>query len=87
MILAGDLNAKPDSRTVAHFAQAPWSILPNEPPAATFPAAAPTTESDYIILRGLQAVKPATVVAETTGSDHRPVLGVVALPKEPACSR
>ncbi|MEO0017852.1 MAG: hypothetical protein RLZZ522_1135 [Verrucomicrobiota bacterium] len=81
VILAGDLNSKPDSRTVANFAQAPWTIMPKETSAATFPAAAPTSESDYIILRGLQAAKPATVVAATTGSDHRPVLGVVALPK------
>lgn len=81
VILAGDFNAKPDSRTVANFAQAPWTIVPKEAPTATFPAAKPTSEIDYIILRGLQAAKPATVVAEAGASDHRPVLGVVTLPK------
>jgi endonuclease/exonuclease/phosphatase family metal-dependent hydrolase len=81
VILAGDFNAKPDSRTLANFAQAPWSIVPKEAPAGTHPAGTPTTEIDYIVLRGLQAVKPATVTAEATASDHRPVLGVVALPK------
>ena len=81
VILAGDFNAKPASRTLANFAQAPWSIVPKEGPAATHPAATPTTEIDYVILRGLQAVKPATVIAEAAASDHRPVLSVVALPK------
>lgn len=81
VILAGDFNAKPDSRTLANFAQAPWSIVPKEGQPATQPAGNPTTEIDYIVLRGLQAVKPATVVAEAVASDHRPVLGVVALPK------
>lgn len=81
VILAGDFNAKPDTRTLANFAQAPWMIVPKDGPAATHPAAKPTTEIDYIILRGLQAVKPATVVAEAAASDHRPVSGIVALPK------
>lgn len=81
VILAGDFNAKPDSRTLANFAQAPWSIVPKDGQLTTHPAANPTTEIDYLVLRGLQAVKPATVIAEATASDHRPVLGVVALPK------
>ena len=81
VILAGDFKAKPDARALANYAQAPWTILPKDAPVATFPAAAPATEIDYIILRGLQAVKPASVIAEPAASDHRPVLGVVALPK------
>jgi endonuclease/exonuclease/phosphatase family metal-dependent hydrolase len=81
VILAGDFNAKPDSRTLANFAQAPWTVIPKAAPALTHPASQPTTEIDYLVLRGLRATREATVTAEATASDHRPVLAIIARPE------
>lgn len=80
VILAGDFNAKPDSRTLANFAQAPWTVVPKTAPTLTHPADKPDTEIDYIIVRGLRATKQANVTAETIASDHRPVLAIIARP-------
>ena len=80
VVLAGDFNAKPDSRALANFAQAPWTVNPKEGPPATHPADKPEIEIDYVIVRGLRAAKPATVIAESVASDHRPVLTTVARP-------
>lgn len=73
LVVAGDFNAEPGSAALAPFAKAPWVIAPKAAPAATYPADKPNTEIDYIVLRGLSATGPATVVAEAVASDHRPV--------------
>jgi len=78
VILAGDLNAKPDSQTVKVFTQAPWTLVPKDGAGFTYPASEPHTEIDYIILRGLRSVQPSEVVAESVASDHRPVIATVA---------
>lgn len=81
IFLAGDFNAKPDSKTLAVFAQAPWVTVTKQSPSATHPADKPTDEIDYTVVRGLKASKPTTVIAETTASDHRPLVAVVAKPE------
>lgn len=83
VILAGDFNTTPENRAMAHFSQAPWSIVAKSPPAATYPATDPKSEIDHIVLRGLQAAGPATVPAlpNPPPSDHRPVLTTVRLPE------
>lgn len=80
VVLAGDFNAKPDSRTLANFAQAPWTVIPKAAPSLTHPANKPEVEIDYHIVRGLRATGQAIVTAEATASDHRPVLAVITKP-------
>ncbi len=81
VILAGDFNDIPGTPVLTVFAQAPWSPVPKQPPANTCPANAPTREVDHIILRGLRAREPATVIADSMASDHRPVVALAAQPK------
>jgi endonuclease/exonuclease/phosphatase family metal-dependent hydrolase len=81
VILAGDFNANPDSRTLAVFGQAPWSVVAKAGPPATHPADKPTDEIDFTVVRGLATVKSTTVIAETTASDHRPLLTIVGKPE------
>jgi endonuclease/exonuclease/phosphatase family metal-dependent hydrolase len=77
VILAGDLNARPDSHTVNVFSQAPWTLVTKEGPPATYPAPAPKSEIDYIILRGVRSKRPSVVIDEPLASDHRPVMATV----------
>jgi len=79
VILAGDLNAKPDSQTVKVFTQAPWTIVAKEGTGLTYPASEPHSEIDYIILRGLHSAHPGEVIEESLASDHRPVIATVTL--------
>jgi endonuclease/exonuclease/phosphatase family metal-dependent hydrolase len=77
IILAGDLNASPDSRVMAAFAKN-WKLT-NEQPIATFPAAQPEKQIDYILVRPASRWKvlETRVLDEAIASDHRPVLAVV----------
>ena len=81
VVLAGDFNAGPDSKTLAVFGQAPWFIVEKSDPPATHPADHPTDEIDFAIVRGLNAEKPTTVIGETVASDHRPILTIIAKPE------
>lgn len=81
VILAGDFNAVPDSKTMAVFAQAPWSVVAKAGAPATHPADKPTEEIDFTVVRGLRVVKPTSVLAEAVASDHRPILTLVAKPE------
>lgn len=81
VILAGDFNAVVDSKTMAVFAQAPWSVVAKAGAAATHPADKPADEIDFTVVRGLRVVKPTTVLAEAVASDHRPILTLVAKPE------
>lgn len=80
VIVAGDFNATPQSKTMKQVA-ATWSIVPKEGPALTSPANVPRSEIDYIITRHLPK-KGATskVIEEKVASDHRPVSGTVSIP-------
>jgi endonuclease/exonuclease/phosphatase family metal-dependent hydrolase len=76
-ILAGDLNASPDSRVMAAFAKN-W-MLANQEPLATFPAHAPEKQIDYILVRPADRweVIETRILNEPVASDHRPLLAVL----------
>lgn len=85
-ILAGDLNARPESKTIRRFVPG-WTDAAaaggkgDAEAAATFPADKPNRRIDFVLLRPPAAwdVVETKVVAEPVASDHRPVLAVVEL--------
>ena len=81
VILAGDFNAGPDSKTLAVFGQAPWSVVEKAAAAATHPADKPCDNIDFTVVRGLRAEGPTIVISETVASDHRPILTLIAKPE------
>ena len=76
VILAGDLNATPESKVMETFAKS-WGRS-NSEPVATFPAANPNKQIDYILFRPAAAweVVETRVLDEAVASDHR---GMMAL--------
>ncbi len=72
MILAGDFNDLPASRTLTAFG-VPWQALAKEEPGFTCPAEKPSVEIDHILVRGLEAAGPVEVLPEAVASDHRPL--------------
>jgi len=76
-LLAGDLNAVPDSPTLAEL-KADWTRA-NREVLATFPSEAPTRQIDYILLRpqaGWRIVE-CRVLDAPAASDHRGILAVL----------
>jgi endonuclease/exonuclease/phosphatase family metal-dependent hydrolase len=82
MILAGDLNAEPDSRVMREFAKH-WKIAGEDASdrvnLLTFPAEAPTKWIDYVLVRPPDRWKivEVRVLDERVASDHRPLLAVL----------
>ena len=76
-ILAGDLNASEDSRVMAEFAKT-WRRT-NAEPLATFPAAKPEKQIDYILVRPAERwnVVEVRVLDESVASDHRGLVAVL----------
>ncbi len=76
-ILAGDLNATPDSRVIAEFGKN-WTRA-NAKELFTFPAAKPEKQIDYVLVRPANRWKviDARVLDEPVASDHRPVIAVL----------
>jgi endonuclease/exonuclease/phosphatase family metal-dependent hydrolase len=85
VILAGDLNATPESAAIRSLAGT-WTLATADPRLLTFPSSRPTKQIDYVIHRpsGLLRATTATVVDEPVASDHRPVLAVFELSIEAA---
>ncbi len=77
MVLAGDLNAEPESETMTQFG-ADWRRA-NAEPLTTYPAEAPAKQIDYVLVRPTERWKvvDARVLEEPAASDHRPVLAVL----------
>ena len=78
-VLAGDLNAVPDSAPMRVIGQA-WTFA--TPPAdrlRTIPVADPMRQIDYILFRPAGRFRPAEarVIEEKMASDHRPVLAML----------
>ena len=74
VILGGDLNDVPESRTLALLQG--WSAFGRVGPAApTFPADAPDRTIDHFLIAPVEAFPGATVLVldEPVISDHRPV--------------
>ncbi len=76
-ILAGDLNATPDSQVIANLSEN-WQRT-NAKVLATFPAAKPERQIDYVFVRPANRWKvvETRVLDESVASDHRGVLAVV----------
>lgn len=80
VILAGDLNALPESKPMQLLNQQ-WRVLDSERPLLTFPAAKPVRQIDYVLVRPSRRFRPVRVevIAAAVASDHRPVLAVIDL--------
>lgn len=76
LVLCGDFNDVRGSRTIGVFS-AVFANMDKVPPAQTCPADRPTTEIDFVFLKGFRAVKPMVVLPEKIASDHRPLLAEV----------
>ena len=83
VIVAGDLNATPESKPLATLKEK-WTIATADPGLLTYPSAKPIKQIDYVLVRpaGRFKVVEARVVDEATASDHRPVVVVLELRQE-----
>ncbi len=76
-LLAGDLNATPDSETLARLAPH-WQVT-NEGELPTVPASAPRRQIDFILTapQDRWQVIETRVLDEPVASDHRPIFSVL----------
>lgn len=79
-ILAGDLNAVPDSPTMRAFWKS-WQNATDDAAFFTIPVNKPARQIDYVLYRPANRwrVVETRVLEEPTASDHRPVSAVVEL--------
>ncbi len=79
-LLAGDLNALPDSAPLKLLAEG-WQVAGAGQWLPTYPAGAPARQIDYILYRPAHRwrVLEVKVLEEATASDHRPILAVMEL--------
>jgi len=77
-LLAGDLNATPESEVLKAFATH-WQNATAEQPLPTIPSAEPTRQIDFVLHRSVGAwrVVETKVLDEPVASDHRPLLVVL----------
>ncbi|RIK85919.1 MAG: endonuclease [Planctomycetota bacterium] len=78
-ILAGDLNATPDSRVLANLLVNWKNAAPR--PLPSFPAAKPTKQIDYVLVRPAAKweVVETRILKAPIESDHLPLLSVLRL--------
>jgi endonuclease/exonuclease/phosphatase family metal-dependent hydrolase len=76
VILAGDLNATPESAPLQAFEKRWTSVTAGRTDALTFPASAPARQLDYILAfpKTRFDVIDASVIDESIASDHRPLV-------------
>lgn len=81
VILAGDLNATPDSKPLAVLAKN-WKPAEMGKPLLTFPVGKPARQIDFVLHRGSDKVRvvEVKVLDEAAASDHRALLAVLELP-------
>jgi endonuclease/exonuclease/phosphatase family metal-dependent hydrolase len=79
VILLGDFNDLPESRTLALFRSRFGEAAKPEGDRFTFSATDPRREIDYIFFSPITAwkVREVRVIDERVASDHRPVLAVL----------
>ncbi len=77
-LLAGDLNAVPDSATLNRL-ESSWTNATAEKPLPTIPSKEPSRQIDYVLYRPATSwrVIEARVLEEPIASDHRPLLVVL----------
>ena len=80
-VVAGDLNATPDSEPMKRLAKSWTYATPPDKGLLTIPAGEPRKQIDYVLVRPAARfrVVEAKVIPEKVASDHRPVLAVVEL--------
>ena len=78
-LLAGDLNARPDTPVLKDFS-AEWTRA-NKELLPTFPSRQPVRQIDYVLYRPANRwrVIETRVIDESLSSDHRPLLAVLEL--------
>ena len=75
ILIAGDLNAVPDSATIKTLSET-WVPTTNES-MFTFPSKEPQRQLDYVLVpKGWRLIE-ASVIDEPIASDHRPLLVIV----------
>lgn len=76
-ILAGDMNAEPDSKTLRRLLGS-WTDSGPEKGGFTYPSRQPSSRIDYILYRDAPGwkVREQQVLEQSLASDHRPVLTV-----------
>lgn len=76
VVLAGDLNATPESETLKVLSRRWLSVTAGRIDALTFPAATPIKQLDYVLCHPRAAVEVVTagVIDESIASDHRPLV-------------
>lgn len=79
-ILAGDMNAVPDSEPIIELLKR-WSNAIDEQATPTAPATNPRSRIDYIFYRSSSHFRliESKVIPESIASDHRPVFSVLEL--------
>lgn len=79
-ILAGDMNALPDSEPIAEL-QKKWTNATKDVTVPTAPATKPRVRIDYVFYRKPSSFRlvESKVIDESVASDHRPVLAVLEL--------
>ena len=79
MILAGDLNATPDSSPLKTLREEWQSLTEDQAKMLTFPAVKPERQLDYILARpkGRVIVRSVKVIDEQVASDHCPLFAEV----------
>ena len=82
-ILAGDMNAVPDSEPIRELLKH-WAHASDTNTLPTAPSPKPTSRIDYIFYRRSNSFRliDAKVIEESKASDHRPVLAVLELTTE-----
>ena len=80
IVLAGDLNAVPDSDPI-NLLSRQWSCTAQDDPRPTFPSVKPARKIDYIMYnpKGRWKVVELRVIDEKVASDHCPVYAVLEL--------
>lgn len=77
VILTGDFNATPETKTIQHYASK-WALVEKKGARLTSPAHKPKSEIDFCALRNFpKHTAESVVLDEAVASDHRPVLTVI----------
>jgi endonuclease/exonuclease/phosphatase family metal-dependent hydrolase len=79
-ILAGDMNATPQSEPIKTLLHE-WAVAIEDPPAPSAPATAPRSRIDYVFFRPADKFRLAStnVIDEPVASDHLPVFAGLEL--------
>jgi endonuclease/exonuclease/phosphatase family metal-dependent hydrolase len=80
-LLAGDLNARPESAPITTLTKQ-WTDPSAGKGLLTIPAEKPKAQIDFVLYRPKERLRPVDVkvIDEAVASDHRPVLAVFELP-------